>query len=117
MSVPPFRSNTDVAIHVSDLDAAYAFYAGVLGFPLVERSATHLAVDTGAFRLWINRATDGAMSFVPSLDVTSAAAARADLVRAGCEIIRDAGDGTGFYARDPFGFVFDVIERPGAVDA
>ena len=111
MAMPPFRSNTDIAIHVADLDAAFAFYGGVLGFPLLERTETHLALDTGAFRLWINRATDGAMSFIPSLDVASAPAARDILVRAGCEITRDAADGSGFYARDPFGFVIDVIER------
>ena len=117
MIEPLFRTNTDVAIHVSDLDAALAFYGGVLGFALVERTATHLALDTGAFRLWINRATDGAMAFVPSLDVANVPLARDLLLRAGCEIVRDAGDGTGFYVRDPFGFTIDVIHRPSGPSA
>ena len=112
MIEPHFRTNTDVAVHVPDLDAAHEFYAGVLGFALVERTATHLALDTGAFRLWINRATDGNMPFIPSVDVASITMARDLLLRAGCQIVRESDDGTGFYVRDPFGFVIDVIQRP-----
>lgn len=111
MGKPVFRSNSDVAIHVQDLEAAHAFYAGVLGFSVVERTDAYLSLDTGAFRLWVNRATDGEHSFIPSLDVASAAAARDHLARAGCAIVREAADGSGFYFRDPFGLVIDVIEK------
>jgi len=111
MSEPVFRSNSDVAIHVQDLDAAYAFYVGVLGFAVVERSDAYVSLDTGTFHLWVNRATDGERSFIPSLDVASVAAAREHLARAGCAIVREAADGSGFYFRDPFGFVLDVIEK------
>ena len=110
MQTAAFRANADIAIHVDDLGAARAFYVGVLGLPLVEQSATHLAVDAGAFRLWINYDPAERRSFVPSFDVPDATAAREVLLRAGCQIAHE-GHAGGFYARDPFGFVFDVIER------
>jgi hypothetical protein len=60
----------------------------------------------------INLEVNGPIGFVPSFGVTDPAAARARLEAAGCRVERVAPDGTGFYARDPFGAVFDVIARP-----
>jgi catechol 2,3-dioxygenase-like lactoylglutathione lyase family enzyme len=105
-----FRGNADLAIHVLDLARADAFYGGVLGFRVVERGDEHLAFDAGAFRLWVNRDTE-ARSFIPSLDVPDVAGARRRLEEAGCTVVRVAEDGSGFYFRDPFGFVVDVIRR------
>ena len=53
-----FRSNCEIAIHVPDLARAEAFYAGVLGFRLVAKSADQLEFDTGALRLFVNRDSD-----------------------------------------------------------
>jgi catechol 2,3-dioxygenase-like lactoylglutathione lyase family enzyme len=105
-----FRANTDVAVHVPDLAAAEAFYGGVLGFAVTERGPTHLAFDTGSFKLWVNR-DDEARPFIPSLDTPDTSAARVALTDAGCRIVRNADGTGGFYFEDPFGFVIDVIER------
>ena len=107
----PFRANHDIAIEVEDLVGAEAFYAGTLGFPSRSKSAAQLELDAGGFRLWINRSTERRQSFIPSLDVAQVRAARAALEEAGCRVVRESPDGTGFYVEDPFGFVIDVIAR------
>ena len=107
----PFRANHDVAVEVESLVDAEAFYAGTLGFRVRSRTSEQLELDAGGFTLWVNRIgnRDSRRSFIPSLDVPNAAAARVALEEAGCRIIR-GGDG-GFYFEDPFGFVIDVVER------
>jgi uncharacterized protein YndB with AHSA1/START domain len=107
----PFRANQDVAVEVEDLVAAEAFYAGTLGFALRARYDDGLELDAGGFSLWVNRARGRRHSFIPSIDVTNVRAARAALEEAGCRVIRESPNGSGFYVEDPFGFVIDVIER------
>jgi catechol 2,3-dioxygenase-like lactoylglutathione lyase family enzyme len=100
-----FRSNRDIAIHVPDLAVAEEFYGKVLGFNLLGRSDEYLVFDTGSFRLY---ASCGALcSFVPSFDVPDLDSARRCLEAAGCTEV----DGAPTYFKDPFGFVFDIIQR------
>jgi catechol 2,3-dioxygenase-like lactoylglutathione lyase family enzyme len=106
-----FRMNHDVAIHVRDLEAAEAFYAGVLGFGVRDRGVSHLELDAGGIRLYLNEDASVEAGFIPSLDVSSAAAARQYLESHGCTIVRAAAEGSGFYFRDPFGLIIDVVER------
>jgi catechol-2,3-dioxygenase len=110
---PTFRSNREVAIHVPDLARAEAFYGGVLGFALVARSADQLEFDTGALRLYVNRDGAALHPYIPSLDVPSYVDARRYLEAAGCRTVPVAGHAELVYFQDPFGFVFDVVERPG----
>jgi catechol 2,3-dioxygenase-like lactoylglutathione lyase family enzyme len=110
-SAPAFRSDGDVAICVPDLSRAEAFYSGVLGFRLLERSDDHLHYATGAFDLWVNRDPEALRSFIPALEVPDYDAARARLVAAGCTIVRDWPEQRGLWFADPFGFTLDVIER------
>jgi uncharacterized protein YndB with AHSA1/START domain/catechol 2,3-dioxygenase-like lactoylglutathione lyase family enzyme len=106
-----FRTNRDIAIEVESLADAEAFYGGTLGFSIRSRSPDQLQLDTGSFTLWVNRVAsrDDRRPFIPSLDVPSAAKARAALEDAGCRVVRDGTHG--FYIEDPFGFTIDVIER------
>lgn len=106
-----FRSDRDMAIHAPDLDKAKTFYHGVMGFPVVEQSESHLAFDTGHFTLWVNL-DDEPRSFVPAFAVSSYERAKQALVEAGCEILRDSPKGRNLYFSDPFGFVADIIEKP-----
>ena len=107
----PFRTNRDLAIEVENLVNAEAFYGGTLGFAVRSRGQEYLELDAGSFCLWVNRARsrDDRRSFIPSLDVPNAAAARVALEDAGCKVIR--GGEAGFHFEDPFGFVIDVVER------
>jgi catechol 2,3-dioxygenase-like lactoylglutathione lyase family enzyme len=107
-----FRSNCEIAIHVPDLARAEAFYAGVLGFRLVARSADQLEFDTGVLRLFVNRDSEALRSYIPSLDVPDYAAARRHLEAAGCKQVSASAHTAAVYFQDPFGLVFDIIERP-----
>ena len=104
-----FKSNTEVAIHVPDLDVARAFYEGVLGFRMIARTADYLEMDSGALRLYVNRDENDLRSFIPSLDVPNLTAAKEHLANAGCETVElESG---GMYFKDPFGLVFDIVQR------
>ncbi len=102
-----FRSNECVAIHTKSLAKARRFYGDVLGFKLKKETKESLEFDTGVLRLYVNKAKKN-QSPVPSFSVKSIARARRLLKGAGCKIVADRGGA--LYFRDPFGFVFDVIE-------
>lgn len=108
---PVFRSNCEVAIHVSDLAKAEMFYGRVLGFRVAERSDDYLAFDTGALTLYVIPNPAVQRTFIPSYDVEDYAAARRYLESAGCTTVPAHEGGPGFYFQDPFGFVFDIVER------
>jgi len=105
------RSNREIAIHVRDLGQAEAFYGKVLGFRLVRRTLDQLEFDTGELRLYVNRDASSLISYIPSFDVDDYREARRFLEEAGCTM-RFAGTQSVPYFEDPFGFVFDIIERP-----
>jgi catechol 2,3-dioxygenase-like lactoylglutathione lyase family enzyme len=102
-----FRSNPCVAVHVRSLAKAEHFYGDVLGFKLKKKTKAWLEFDMGALRLYVNRSAR-AQPPTPSFSVRDVAKARRLLEGAGCSIVVDR-EGS-FYFRDPFGFVFDVIE-------
>jgi catechol 2,3-dioxygenase-like lactoylglutathione lyase family enzyme len=105
------RSNREIAIHVPDLAKAEEFYGKLLGFRMVRRSLEQLEFDTGELRLYVNLDKSGAIAYIPSFDVEDYHRAREFLEGIGCNL-RFAGDQAGPYFEDPFGFVFDIIERP-----
>jgi len=113
---PRLRSNREIAIHVSDLERAEAFYGRLLGFRLVRRTLDQLEFDTGELRLYVNRDASNQISYIPSFDVEDYHEARQFLEAAGCRM-RFAGDQAVPYFEDPFGFVFDIIERPARITA
>ena len=108
-----FYANNELALHVADPDAAEAFYVGVLGCAVVNRSPDCISLTNGMLRLYLLRdpvRTHDAV--VPSFDVPDRAAALVRLQAAGCTLVPigpHAPDGV--YVQDPFGVVFDVIER------
>jgi len=103
------KSNTKVAIHVPDLKVARAFYERVMGFRMVARTADCLELDSGVLRLYVNWDEKNVHSFVPSFNVPELASANKHLTEAGCETVElESG---GVYFKDPFGLVFDIIQR------
>ena len=103
-----FTANRDLALFTPDLDAAYQFYAEVMELPCVSRSDSMLHFESGPLCLFVLKAGE-AQGFTPSFDVSDAATARERLLAAGCTALSDSESGGHF--RDPFGFVFDVLER------
>ncbi len=108
-----FRGNNELALHVPDPEVAAAFYERVLGGSVVSRAADCIEVTSGALRLFLLR--DSAPSHeavVPSFSVPNRVAALDRLKAEGCTLVPigpHAPDG--YYVRDPFGVLFDVVER------
>jgi catechol 2,3-dioxygenase-like lactoylglutathione lyase family enzyme len=113
---PEFRANNELALHVADPAIAAEFYAQVCGGVVVERTTDCIEVVSGALRLFLLRdPTPTHDRVVPSFDVPNRAAALERLRNAGCTFVPigpHAPDGV--YVRDPFGVIFDVVERPPA---
>jgi hypothetical protein len=108
---PLFRSNNEVAVHVADLGKAGHFYGEVLGFRLISRSERQLEFDTGKLRLYVNLDSRPLPSYVPSLDVADREEAREYLEAAGCKPVAVSSQPGLYYMRDPFGMLFDLVER------
>ena len=113
--MPQFSANNELALHVPDPAAAESFYVGVLGCVVFDRSPDCISLSNGALRLYLLR--DPARTHdavVPSFDVRDRAAAIATLQAAGCSLVPIGPHAPGgFYLQDPFGVVFDVVEREG----
>lgn len=105
-----FAADGNLAIHVTDLDKARAFYGGTLGFRLVEEKPDQIVFHTGVLTLFVNR-DDQVRPFIPALAVPSYEAARDELVASGCRILREWPDYRALYFEDPFGIVMDIIEK------
>jgi catechol 2,3-dioxygenase-like lactoylglutathione lyase family enzyme len=111
-----FSANNELALHVPDPSAAETFYTGTLGCVVTDRTADCISLTNGALRLYLlrdPRRTHDAV--IPSFDVPDRPAALARLQAAGCTLVPigpHAPDD--FYVRDPFGVIFDVIERRAA---
>lgn len=103
-----FRSNNSLAVHVSDLRKAEAFYSGVLGFRLLAKSDHQLEYDAGRLQFHVHKSAI-AQSPVPSFMVIDARTAKSHLEENGCEIIEDRGGSLCF--KDPFGFVYELTEE------
>lgn len=108
---PLFRSNNEIAVHVPDLDKAAHFYGDVLGFRLVSRGERQLEFDTGKLRLYVNLDSRPLPSYVPSFDVPDREQAREYLEAIGCKPVPVSSQPGLYYMRDPFGLLFDLVER------
>ena len=110
---PSFHANNELALHVSDPEAAAEFYERVLGCRIAKREPGWIEVTSGALRLYFVRDPAPAHDrVIPSFDVADRAAALRHLQAAGCTLVPIGPHSPdGFYLRDPSGVVFDVIER------
>ncbi|MFN0059937.1 MAG: VOC family protein [Planctomycetota bacterium] len=108
---PSFRGNNEIALHVPDLAKAEAFYIGVMGLRLIAKTPDQLTIDAGALRLYVNRDSQLLQTFIPSFDVSNYPAARRHLEAAGTPTTSAGEHSPSVYFRDPFGFVFDLVER------
>ena len=110
-----FVANDELALHVPDPAAAERFYVEVLGCAVFTRTRDMIGVSNGALRLYLVRDPECTHdAVVPSFDVQDRAAAIRQLLRAGCTLVPVGPHAPeAYYVRDPFGVVFDVIERNG----
>jgi catechol 2,3-dioxygenase-like lactoylglutathione lyase family enzyme len=93
---------------------AAEFYRDVMGLEPFEEADDRVGLKAGDTVLYVKEHKIPGQVFeflVPDLDV-----AHAELRAAGCEVLLWEGRGGSNYVRDPFGFVFNVWEDPGAFE-
>jgi hypothetical protein len=78
----------------------------VLGFTVSSQDAAMVGFETGAFRLYV----EAGQPHGPAFDFLAAdvAAAKAQLMAAGCTLVEEDPSIPRCYLRDPFGVVFNV---------
>ena len=106
-----FRSSSEIAVHVASLEKAEHFYRDVMGFRLMAKTGRQLEFDTGKLRLYVNLDSRPLASYVPSFDVADREAACEYLEGLGCKPVHIASQPGLYYIRDPFGLLFDIVER------
>ena len=108
-----FEASNELALHVPDPAAAEPFYVNVLGCVVFDRSADMVSLTNGALRIYLVRDPQRAHdAVIPSFDVDDRRAAMAALQRAGCTLVPVGPHAPGeFYVQDPFGVIFDLMER------
>jgi catechol 2,3-dioxygenase-like lactoylglutathione lyase family enzyme len=103
-------STRDILIQTEDLEAATAFYQDILGLGLFMRETTMIGLESGAFRLFLDRAEP----YGPVLEfkVDDFEAAKRQLVAAGCRIENEDPSVPRCYIRDPYGLIFNIVQKP-----
>jgi len=108
-----FTANNELALHVPDPEAAESFYVETLGCVVFDRTPDCISLENGALRMYLLRDPRPTHEqVVPSFDVENRAEAMARLQTAGCSLVPIGPHAPGeHYLRDPFGILFDVVER------
>jgi catechol 2,3-dioxygenase-like lactoylglutathione lyase family enzyme len=103
-------STRDILIQAEDLDSAAAFYERLLGLRVFMREPAMVGLESGAFRLFIDKAP----SYGPVLEfkVDDFETAKQELVAAGCRIENDDPSVPRCYIRDPYGLIFNIAQKP-----
>jgi catechol 2,3-dioxygenase-like lactoylglutathione lyase family enzyme len=103
-------STRDILIQADDIEAATAFYETVLGLGVFMREPAMVGLESGAFRLFIDKAEP----YGPVLEfkVDDFDAAKQRLVAAGCRIENEDPSVPRCYIRDPYGLIFNIAQKP-----
>ena len=103
-------STRDILIQTEDIESAAEFYETVLGLRVFMREPAMIGLESGAFRLFLDKAE----SYGPVLEfkVDDLEAAKRALTAAGCRIENDDPSVPRCYIRDPFGLIFNIAQKP-----
>jgi catechol 2,3-dioxygenase-like lactoylglutathione lyase family enzyme len=100
------KSGRDVIIRTENWQAAIDFYQSALGLTVKHHGKGMAGFETGSFCLYVEQGpSHGAVFdfYVPDL-----AAAKAQLLAAGCTLIEEDPARPRCYLRDPFGITFNI---------
>jgi predicted enzyme related to lactoylglutathione lyase len=101
-----FNSSREVILRTEQWSDAVAFYGSILGLPIAYRDATMVGFETGAFRLYVEKGKEHAPVF--EFLVPDVAAAKRQLLAAGCTVVEEDPALPRCYIKDPFGLVFNL---------
>jgi predicted enzyme related to lactoylglutathione lyase len=100
------KSSRDVIIQTGNWDQALEFYGKTMGFAVSHDSPKMMGFETGSFCLYVERGNQPGPVF--DFLVPDMAAAKSQLLAAGCKIIDENPALPRCYIQDPFGLVFNI---------
>jgi catechol 2,3-dioxygenase-like lactoylglutathione lyase family enzyme len=106
------RSSRDVILRTSRWPEASKFYQSALGFRVASESETLVGLETGAFRLYVEKGEPHGPVF--EFLVPDVQAAKTRLMAAGCTVQEEDASVPRCYIRDPYGLVFNLGQSPSA---
>ena|ERR1700679_2538849 len=101
-----FRSTRDFIIRTETFDEAVKFYQSALGLTVQRVNETMVGFDTGAFMMYVEKGPAHGPVF--EYLVPDVAAAKRQLLAAGCTLVEEDPALPRCYIRDPYGVVFNV---------
>jgi predicted enzyme related to lactoylglutathione lyase len=102
------KFNADILIQSEDPKAAASFYVKQLGFDITDEAPNMISLHGEHINLFIERGP----SLGPVLEVSvgDVEAAKARLVKNGCQIVKDEPDFPRCYVKDPFGLTYNLTK-------
>jgi catechol 2,3-dioxygenase-like lactoylglutathione lyase family enzyme len=104
-------SNTfgaDILIQAEDPMKAADFYVKELGFEITDKKSNLVSLHGENINLFIERGP--ALGPVLEVTVKSVKAAKANLKKKGCQVIKDEPDFPRCYIKDPNGLIYNLTE-------
>jgi catechol 2,3-dioxygenase-like lactoylglutathione lyase family enzyme len=102
------RSTADIIFRTNDIEAAKAFYHGVLGFPMILGNAPIVGFDTGDLKLYFEPGEPG--DGVYEFEVDDVDGTKEKLLAQGCTLVEYNPEVPRCYLRDRFGVTFNLTK-------
>jgi hypothetical protein len=99
---------TDILIQAKDPMKAASFYVKELGFEITDETSTQVSLHGKNINLFIERGP--ALGPVLEVTVKSVKAAKANLKKKGCRVIKDEPDFPRCYIKDRNGLIYNLTE-------
>ena len=99
---------TDILIQAEDPMKAASFYVKELGFEITAKTANLVSLHGKNINLFIERGP--ALGPVLEVTVKSVKQAKANLLKKGCQVIKDEPDFPRCYVKDPNGLIYNLTE-------
>jgi predicted enzyme related to lactoylglutathione lyase len=103
------KSTTDVMLRTNDLEAAKAYYHGVLGFANIPVSDRIIGFDAGGLAIYFERGD--ANGSVLEFEVDDVTEAKMKLLAHGCTLVEENPAIPRCYLSDRFGLIFNLTKR------
>jgi Glyoxalase-like domain len=97
---------TDILIQAQDPKKAASFYVQQLGFAITGETPEMMSLHGQHINLFIERGP--VLGPVLEVTVPDVAQAKGQLLKSGCEIVKDEPDFPRCYVKDPFGLIYNL---------
>ncbi|MGD0852519.1 MAG: VOC family protein [Acidimicrobiales bacterium] len=100
---------TDILIQAEDPAVAASFYVGLLGFEITDETPEMISLHGEHVNLFIERGP--ALGPVLEVTVDNVEEAKLQLVRDGCEVVKDEPNRPRTYVKDRFGLIYNLTTK------